>query len=359
FRELMYSLKDGFVDALVRGLKSELLSADDYDKIRQCESLADLKLYLASKRYRSELQSESDGLDPTRLVQLCVNKFVKHFKQLVVLASEPLTTVFKYITYSFMIDNVVLIMAGAVQSRSFAELSANCHPLGLFESIENLLIASDVQAIYRLVLIDTPISSYFSECLGHHALDETRIEFIRNSVHKAYLEDFVRVCQSFHDGSYHESVILDLIHFEADRRVINISISALDTEMSESDKLRLFPACGSLFPAGQAELARCTSWEEIQIVIRTYASSCPHFWRLRSVESGSLDKVLCEIESELCNRAFMSEAGHALFVAYVKLYEQELRNIMWIAECLVQQQQSRIDEGLVYLASKTTAIDLP
>ena len=35
-------------------------------------------------------------------------------------ASEPLTTVFKYITYSFMIDNVVLIMAGAVQSRSFA-----------------------------------------------------------------------------------------------------------------------------------------------------------------------------------------------------------------------------------------------
>lgn len=42
----MYSLKDGFVDALVRGLKSELLSADDYDKIRQCESLADLKLYL-------------------------------------------------------------------------------------------------------------------------------------------------------------------------------------------------------------------------------------------------------------------------------------------------------------------------
>jgi len=44
-----------------------------------------------------------------------------------------------------MIDNVVLIMAGAVSGRSFAELSQNFHPLGLFDSIENLLVASDLK----------------------------------------------------------------------------------------------------------------------------------------------------------------------------------------------------------------------
>lgn len=44
----MFTLKDGFVEAIVRGKKSELLCADDYAKLRQCESLSDLKLYLVS-----------------------------------------------------------------------------------------------------------------------------------------------------------------------------------------------------------------------------------------------------------------------------------------------------------------------
>ena len=60
-----------------------------------------------------------------------------------------------------MIDTVVLIMAGAVSGRSLRfvqsdfmthsnfmreqELSQNFHPLGLFDSIENLLVASDLK----------------------------------------------------------------------------------------------------------------------------------------------------------------------------------------------------------------------
>ena len=47
-RESMYSLKEGFVEALVRGKKAELLSADDYNKLRHCESLADFKAYLVT-----------------------------------------------------------------------------------------------------------------------------------------------------------------------------------------------------------------------------------------------------------------------------------------------------------------------
>lgn len=80
------------------------------------------------------------------------------------------------------------------------DLSEKCHPIGIFNSIENLMVANDMQyvtvarislfmttsvsEIHRLVLIDTPISGYFSECLGQHTLDETRVEFVRNSVYK-------------------------------------------------------------------------------------------------------------------------------------------------------------------------------
>lgn len=349
----MYSFKEGFIDALVRGQKAELLTSDDYSKIRQCDTLADFKLFLATRGYYFELHNEADVLDPTTLVAACTLKFVKSFRQLVSLASEPLTSILNFISYSYMIDNVILIMAGAIHGRSFAELSENCHPIGIFDSIRNLMVANDLHEIHRLVLIDTPISGYFSGCLGQHTLDETRLEYVRNSVHKAYLEDFVRKCSELKEGSD----MMDLLHFEADRRVINIAISSLDTEMSASDKLKLFPECGGLFPVGQADLAKCSSLDEIRMVIRNCASHGQLSRRLMTADLSSLDKSLYEIESELCHHTFECETGHALFFAYNKLCEQELRNIMWVAECLVQQQRSRIEEGLIYAGSTTKVTD--
>lgn len=83
----------------------------------------------------------------------------------------------------------------------------------------------------------------------------------------------------------------DILHFEADRRVINIAISSLDTEMSASDKLRLFPACGGLFPVGQVDLAKCSSFDEIRVVIRKCASYGQLSRLFKTTDLNSLDKV--------------------------------------------------------------------
>ena len=42
----MFSFKDGFVEALTRGRKAELLQAEDYCKLKQCDTVSDLRLYL-------------------------------------------------------------------------------------------------------------------------------------------------------------------------------------------------------------------------------------------------------------------------------------------------------------------------
>jgi hypothetical protein len=97
----MFSFKDGFVEALTRGRKAELLQAEDYCKLKQCDTVSDLRLYLViwnsspsvilsvivfiqvSKCYKDVLQNELDVVDPTDLVKLCTDKFVSNFKQLV------------------------------------------------------------------------------------------------------------------------------------------------------------------------------------------------------------------------------------------------------------------------------------
>ena len=46
------------------------------------------------------------------------------------------------------------------------ELLEKCNPLGMFDSIATLAVASSMRELYRLVLVDTPLAPYFSESLS-------------------------------------------------------------------------------------------------------------------------------------------------------------------------------------------------
>ena len=89
-------------------------------------------------------------------------------------AVEPLATFLDYCTYGYMIDNVVLIVAGTLHERDMADLLAKCHPLGLFDSIATLAVATTMRELYRLVLVDTPLAPYFSGCARPRARARAR-----------------------------------------------------------------------------------------------------------------------------------------------------------------------------------------
>ena len=95
-----------------------------------------------------------------------------------------------------MIDNVILLITGTLHERDTKELLDRCHPLGMFETIGALTAATSVTELYNTVLVDSPLSSYFEKCLSAQDLDEMNIEIIRNTLYKAYLEDFYAYCVS-------------------------------------------------------------------------------------------------------------------------------------------------------------------
>jgi vacuolar-type H+-ATPase subunit C/Vma6 len=63
----MFTLKEGFLEALVRGMKAELLVKEDYVKLRQCDSLVDLKLYLVTQGEQSTLDMTNTRVGIERL----------------------------------------------------------------------------------------------------------------------------------------------------------------------------------------------------------------------------------------------------------------------------------------------------
>lgn len=40
---------------------------------------------------------------------------------------------------------------------------------------------------------------------------------------------------------------------------------------------------------------------------------------------------------------------YGVFFAYMRLREQEIRNLMWVSECVAQNQKSRVHDSVVFI----------
>lgn len=287
----------------------------------------------------------------------------------------------EYLTYGYMIDNVALLITGTLHERDTRELLDRCHPLGWFETMPVLCVATNIEELYNSVLIETPLAPYFKGSLSHQDLDELNIEIIRNTLYKNYLEDFHNWVNTHSDiaGSPTAEVMTEVLEFEADRRSINITLNSFGTDLSKADRKKLYPNFGKLYPEGVLMLSRAEDPEGVRIAVDG-VSEYRNFFDQTGMggqgsssgvgnmsggvadEGKSLEDMFYQKEMELSKLAFTRQFTYSVIYAWVKLREQvrccnschlflicyladsfqEIRNITWIAECIAQSQKDRI-----------------
>ncbi|EGG21170.1 vacuolar ATPase subunit DVA41 [Cavenderia fasciculata] len=337
-----FNKDDGYLEALLRGFRKGILSAADYTNLRQCDSLEDMKLHLSQTDYGDFLAGEPSPIHTTTMAEKATQKLVDEFMQIRNQSVEPLSTFLDYISYGYMIDNVVLLITGTLHERDVSELVDKCHPLGMFKSMATLSVVHNVADLYNNVLIDTPLAPYIQNCLSEEDLDEMNIEIIRNTLYKAYLEDFYAYCNEL--GGQTSLIMNDILKFEADRRSINITINSFGaTELTKDDREKLYPSIGLLYPEGTTKLSKAEDVDHVRSILEVYSAYKSFFSEGVNAES-SLEDAFFKHEVHLNRMAFEDQYGYGVFFAYVKLREQEIRNIVWIAECISQNMKSKIDQ---------------
>jgi len=336
--------------------------------------------------YAAFLEEEPSPLLPMTVVARCKDKLAADFKYIREQVGGDLARFLDYIRYEKMIDNIILLIQGTVNNKSPKELLSRVDPLGWFDELRTIPSMDFTQGyddLYRTILIDTPIAPYFREFLEtiggekggsdtgagvnprsiHEVsaiLTETDLEIMKNILKKSWLEDFNSFCTERLSGTTTAEIMGPLLSSEADFRVLTVTLNALNsplgTTQQMSDRNALYPSFGYLYPDGTNRIRRAWNEQTLRAALEPYEQfaslydQCKQFYdkdanidhskgRFKSIE----DLLFIELEKmyEMC---FENQFHYGVFYAWVKLSEQEIRNLEWICNMVQMGRKQNVEE---------------
>jgi V-type H+-transporting ATPase subunit d len=359
-----FNILHGYPEALVRGMRSSFLLDADYHNLTQCETLEDVRLNLTETDYSAAVGEMGESLTPSALQRVAVDKLGDEFKYLRSQAVEPMATFLDFITYEYMIENVILLLKGSLAGRDINGLIAQCNPLGRFRESTMRSIptfesnAKGYAELYQTVLVDTPVGPYFAKFLqdasernggdSFGVIEEMEIEIIKSSLLKYWIEDFFYFCQKL--GGETADLMGEILSTRADTNAINITLNSFGTPLNETqmrmtERKALYPSVGYFYPAGTLKLYDVSDEDELGRILNLFPQYAG-IWNSHKLGGGdrSIDDSFYERDVQMLELAFESQMHYACFYAYAKLKEQEIRNLVWITECILQQQTDEINK---------------
>jgi len=374
----------GFLEAILRGYRSGFLTDLEYRQLAQCESLDDFKLCFQDTDFQ-EVLSSVDALSEGRLTTEVVTdkiweKFIDEFMWLRNQATGSLATFLNLIQYEYMIRNVTFLLIGLTNDAHKDQLMAKCEPMGRFPRMGSILTfeGADDDALlelYRTVLIDTPIGKYFEQFFkcnsrgGDNTMEamqdmiaDSKIDLMADNIIRFWMEDFYRYCKEL--GGMTSDIMSLILEYRADKQAILIMLNSFETNLNNpynnDERQQLFCSFGSLYPDAIHQFKKVNDEPGLIQILDKYA-----FWRdviasakrAQQEYSGTLlaDAVQVELEKreiKLLELAFEQQSHFGCFYAYVKLKEQERKNVYWISECIILNKPDRAMDKLRYIFQK-------
>ena len=355
---VLFNIADGYAEALLRGLRKGIINDQTYTALRNTTNLKDFKAVLMDTDYMDYLKDYNEQ-DTSSLKMLLKIKLADEIEHVQSVAGPDLDKFIEMTRHKYMIDNVINIVEGAKNKTSNVIIKSRSEPLGFLPEIEGLLNldVKKIDELYEDVLIDTEVGFYFSKFLEeflsssdvknvntiNNYLQEIKPEKIKNSLKKIWFEHFYFYCQTMNSTT--REIMEDLLKFEADCQAIQIVYNSLAYDFSanqETERKKVIPNFGYLYPDTTFEIIKASTFDQLKEKLRPY----PEYYNLVKdvpdpkkaeefvLQSGlkTIDDVMFEESIKKYSIAFEQQFHYACFYSYIKIKEQEIKNIVWLAE---------------------------
>jgi V-type H+-transporting ATPase subunit d len=327
-----------------------------------------------------DFMKDEATLDEKTIDKKCLEKLAGEFKYIKAQAVEPLATFLDFIAREKMIDNLVMLIQGNLNNKNPKDVKDKINPIGEFDQAAMNMIMQesvdqpkDMEDLYRIFFQDCPIGPYMKKWIeGSRKPDDdptkdidkkdvfgkSDLEIMRGQLKKAWLEDFHEFVTSL--GGTTAEVMGDILKKEADFRVLLVTLNALNTKLSVTGDLQLrnelFPSFGYLYPEGTNKICEAYNESTVQLALQPYNKYAALFDTVKSYYSSeaeqsakgqSMEDLVFKENSKLYEMAFEQQYHFGVFYAWVKLREQEIRNIVWTAKMIALQKKDHIETTIV------------
>ena len=356
---VFFNVDDGYSEALLRGFRKSILGDQQYTALRNTTNLKDFKAVLIDTDY-SDYVKDYNETDTSALKMLLKNKLADEIDQVQSVAGPDLDKFIEMIRHKYMIDNVINIIEGIKNKTDKNVIEARNEPLGYLKEISGLLKLDykKIEDLYEDVLIDTEVGVYFSKFLEevlamsdsknvatiNNFLQSLKPEEIKNYLKKIWLEYFYHFCKTLNPTT--SEIMEDLLKYEADCQTIQIVYNSLayNNQFQEEERKKVIPYFGFLYPETTTQLIKCNSLENLRQILQPF----PDYYELVreipdpkkldefGLQSGlkTLDDLMFKESMKRYSIAFEQQFHFACFYAYIKIKEQEIKNIMLLADMI-------------------------
>ncbi len=354
---IFFNVDDGYSEALLRGFRKSILGEQQYTALRNTTNLKDFKSVLIDTDY-SDYVKDYTETDTSALKMLLKKKLADEIDQVQSVAGPDLDKFIEMIRHKYMIDNVINIIEGIKNKTDKNVIESRNEPLGYLKEISGLLKLDykKIEDLYEDVLIDTEVGVYFSKFLEevlassdnknvatiNNYLQALKPEEIKNYLKKIWLEYFYHFCKTLNPTT--SEIMEDLLKYEADCQTIQIVYNSLayNNQFQEEERKKVIPYFGFLYPETTTQLIKCNSLEQLKQILQPF----PDYYELVKeipdpkkldefgLQSGlkTLDDLMFKESMKRYSIAFEQQFHFACFYAYIKIKEQEIKNIMLLAD---------------------------